>query len=164
MYISVFRWDQGRWEIIFRMWKQKPLPVIAGKKTVCKAVNRGVVRSSKKMFSRCFAWSRMHKLSYLRNFDWSWSFQRCFNVGYVPFERSPEAANQLRSRRQSVMCDRVNVNKPKLQNFDRLLGLPGHLQWSFWFQQRVISEIRRCGCVATAAVISRGTTVAIAQT
>ena len=50
------------------------------------------------------------------------------DVGYVPFERSPEAANQSRSRRRSVSCDRVNVNKPKLRNFDRPLGLPGHLQ------------------------------------
>ena len=40
--------------------------------------------------------------------------------------------HQPRSRRQSVRCDRVNVNKPKLRNFDRPLGLPGHLQWIFY--------------------------------
>ena len=50
------------------------------------------------------------------------------DVGYVLFERSPEAANQPWSRRRSVSCDRVNVNKPKLWNFDRPLVLPGHLQ------------------------------------
>ena len=45
-----------------------------------------------------------------------------------------------RSRRRSVSCDRVNVNKPKLQNFDRPLGLPGHLQSRFLRRQRVISS------------------------
>ena len=52
-----------------------------------------------------------------------------FDVNNVPFERSPEAAvsrRQLRSCRRSVSCDLVNVNKHKLLNFDRPLGLPGH--------------------------------------
>ena len=31
MYISFFGGGRGRWEIIFRMWKQKPLRVIAEK-------------------------------------------------------------------------------------------------------------------------------------
>ena len=48
--------------------------------------------------------------------------------------------HQPRSRRRSVSCDRVNVNKPKLRNFDRPLGLPVHLQWSLWRRQRVISS------------------------
>ena len=33
---------------------------------------------------------------------------------------------QPQSRRRSVSCDLAYVNKPKLQNFDRPLGLPGH--------------------------------------
>ena len=38
-----------------------------------------------------------------------------------------------RSRRQSIFisCNRVNVNKPKLWNFDQQLGLPGHLSEVF---------------------------------
>ena len=48
--------------------------------------------------------------------------------------------HQPRSRGRSVSYDRVNVNKPKLRNFDRPLGLPGHLQWSFWRRQRVMSS------------------------
>ena len=63
MYISVFWWGQGRREIIFRMWKQKPLRVIAEKKTVLNAVNHGGV----------------------------YHLGDVFDVGYVPFERSPEA-------------------------------------------------------------------------
>ena len=55
MYISVFQWGQGRREIIFRMCEQKPLRMIAEKKTVRNAVNRSFVRSSKKKFSRRFA-------------------------------------------------------------------------------------------------------------
>ena len=51
-----------------------------------------------------------------------------FDVGCVTFERSPEAAISHRSRCRSVSCDRVNVNKPKLRNYNRPLGLPGHLQ------------------------------------
>ena len=49
MYILDFRWG-GRREIIYQMCKQKPLPVIAEKKPVRNAVNRGIVRSSKKKF------------------------------------------------------------------------------------------------------------------
>ena len=48
--------------------------------------------------------------------------------------------HQPRSRRRRVSCNRVNVNKPKLRNFDRPLGLPGHLQWSFW--RRNMSSLR----------------------
>ena len=164
MYISVFRWGQGRREIIFRMWKQKPLPVIAEKKTVSNAVIRGIIRSSKKKFFETFCLIRRHTFSYLRNFDQSWSSLRCFDVGYMPFERSPEAANQPRSRRRSVRFDRVNVNKPKLWNFDRPLELPDHLQWSFWRRQCVISSKYDCGYVATAVAVICVTTVAIAQT
>ena len=59
-----------------------------------------------------------------------------FDVGYVPFEPSPEAAEPPPERQY----DRVNVNKPKLRNFDRPLGLPGHLQSRFLCRQRVISS------------------------
>ena len=156
MYISVFQWGQGRREIIFRMWKQKPLRVIAGNKTVRNAVNRGVVCSSKKKFFKTFAWSHIHKLSYLRNFDRSWSSRRCFWCRLRAVLVISKSHHQLRSRWRTVSCDRVNVNKPKLRNFDWPLGLSGHLQWSFWHRQ--------CGCVATAATVSHGTTVMIAQT
>ena len=96
MYISVLRWSQGCREIIFQMWKQKRLRVIAEK------------------FFRRFAWSRRHTFSYL------WNFDRCRLS-------DPGSRHQSRSRRRIISCDRVNVNKPKLWNFDRLLGLPCHL-------------------------------------
>ena len=47
-----------------------------------------------------------------------------FDVGYMPFERSLEAAIS-RGAAAKVSCDCVNVNKPKFRNFDRPLGLPG---------------------------------------
>ena len=55
VYLGFSVGTQGRREIIFRMQDQKPLRVIAEKKTVRNAVNRGVVRSSKKKFSKHFA-------------------------------------------------------------------------------------------------------------
>ena len=50
-----------------------------------------------------------------------------FDVGYVPFERSPEAAISGGAAAGALVAI-VNVNKPKLRNFDQPLGLPGHLQ------------------------------------
>ena len=38
LYILVFRWNEGRREIIFRRWQQKPLQAIVGKKTVRNAI------------------------------------------------------------------------------------------------------------------------------
>ena len=84
--------------------------------------------AAKRSFSRRFAESRRHTYSYLRNFDRSWSSRRCFGrrlrdvwaisgSHYLPRSR----------RRRSVSCDRVNVNKPKLRNFERPLGLLGQL-------------------------------------
>ena len=93
MYISVFGGGQGRREIIFRIWKQKPLRVIAGKLMVRNAVNLGVVHSSKNKFF----WDVLLDLVGI-------NFRICgisivpghrgdvFDVGNVLLERSPEAA------------------------------------------------------------------------
>ena len=121
--------------------------------------------AAKRSFSRRFAWSRWHKFSYLRNFDRSWSFHRCFWRQLRAIWAISRSRHQPWSHHRSVSCYRVNVNKPKLRNFERPLGLPGHLQWSFFTSATChLFEIRRCGCVAIAAAISRGTTLAIAQT
>ena len=75
------------------MWKQKPLRVIAGKKTVRNAINRGVVRNSKKKFF----WDVLLDLIGIHfrirviSID-SGHPGDVFDVGYVPFEQSPEAA------------------------------------------------------------------------
>ena len=165
MYISVFRWGgQVCREIIFRMWKQKPLRVIAGKKRCAMPSIVTSFIAANKSFFRRLAWSHRHTFSYLRNFDRSWSSRRCFWRRQRAVWAIAGSRHQPRSRWRSVSCDRVNINNPKLRNFDRPLGLAGHLEWSFWCRQRVISEIWQCGCVATAAAVSRGTTVAIAHT
>ena len=88
---------------------------------------------------RRFAWSRRHKFSYLWNFDRSWSSWRCIWHRLRAVWAISGSRHQRRSRRRSVSCDRVNVNKPKLRNFDRPLGLPGQLQWNCLRRQRVIS-------------------------
>ena len=135
-----FGGGQGRWEIIFRMWKQKPLPVIAGKKQCAMPSIAAAFVAGKRSFSRRFAWFRRHKFSYLRNFDRSWSSRRCFWRRLCAVWVISRSRQKPRSRRRSVSCDRVNVNKPKLRNFDRPLGLPGHLQSCFLRRQRVISS------------------------
>ena len=96
--------------------------------------------AAKRRFSRRLAWSHGHKFSYLQNFDWSWLSRRRFWRRLRAVWMIARSRHQLRSRQRSVSCDRVNVNKPKLRNFERPLGLPGHLQWSFWRLQRVISS------------------------
>ena len=131
---------QVRWEIIFRMWKQKPLQVIAGKKQCAMPSIAALFVIGKRRFLRRFAWSHWHKFSYLQNFDRSWSSQRCFLCRLRAVWAISRSRHQPRSRRRSVSCDRVKVNKPKLWNFDWPLGLPGHLQLSFWCRQRVISS------------------------
>ena len=88
--------------------------------------------AAKRSISRRFPWSRRHKLPYLRNFDRSWSFRRCFWRRLRAVCAIIGSRHQPQSRRRSISCDRVNVNKPKLRNFDHSLGLPGHLQWSFY--------------------------------
>ena len=65
---------------------------------------------------------------------------RCFRRRQRAVWAISGSRHQPRSRRRSVSCDRVKVNKPKLWNFDRPLGLPGYLQWSFRRRQRVISS------------------------
>ena len=140
MYISVFRGGQGRREIILRMWKQKPSRVITGKKRCAMPSIAASFVAAKRSFSRRLASSHRHKFSYLQNFDRSWSSRRCFWRWLRAFWAIAGSRHQPRSRRRSVSCDRVNVNKPKLWNFNRPLELPGHLQRSFWRRQRVISS------------------------
>ena len=137
IYISVFGGGQGRREIILRMWEQKPLQVITGKKQCAMPSIAASFVAAKRSFSRRFAWSRRHKFPYMRNFDRSWSFRRCFWRWLSAVWAISRSRHQSRSRRQSVSFNRVN--KLKLWNFDPPLGLPGHFQWSFWCRQRVIS-------------------------
>ena len=106
--------------------------------------------AAKRSFSRRFAWSRRHKFSYLQNFDRSWLSRRCFWCRLCAVWAISGSRHQPRSRRRSVSCDRVNVNKPKLRHFDRPLGLPGHLQKFLTSATCHLFEIWRCGCVATA--------------
>ena len=140
MYISVFRWGSRSSRNYFSNVKTKAIASDSRKKTVRNAANRSVVRSSKKSFSRRFASSRRHKFSYFRNFYRSWSSRRCFWRRLRAVWAISWSRHQPRSCGRSVSCDRVNVNKPKLRNFNRPLGLPSHLQWNFWHRQRVISS------------------------
>ena len=119
----LFGGDQGHREIIFRMWKQKPLPVIAGKKQCAMPSIAAFFVAGKRSFLRCFAWSHRHKFSYLRNFDRSWSSRRCFLLWLRAVWVIFGSHHQPRSRRRSVNCDRVNVNKPKLQTCESVAPL-----------------------------------------
>ena len=140
MYISVFPWG-SRWaRNYFRMWKQKPLRVIAGKLTVRNAVNRGIVHSSKKKFRDALLDLVGINLRICGISIDPGHRRRCFRRRQRAVWAISGSRHQPRSRRRSVSCDRVNVNKPKLRNFDQPLGLPGHLQWSFRRRQRVISS------------------------
>ena len=125
-----FGGGQDRREIIFRMWT---VSSDSRKKKQCAML---LIASSfvaaKQSFSRRFAWSRRHKFLYLRNFDRSWSSRRCFWRRLRAVWAISGSRHQPRSRCRSISCERVNVNNPKLWNFDRPLGLPGHLQWSFY--------------------------------
>ena len=160
MYISVFYGGQGRREIIFWIWEQKTLRVIAGKKTVRNAVNRGIVRSCKNKLLRRSAWSRMHKFAYFAEFQSILVIPAMFLTSAMcrlsDLRKQPSAAGG----RWSISCDRVNINKPKLQNLDRPFAWSSPVK--FLTSARChLFEIRWCGFMATAAAISRGTTVAI---
>ena len=95
---------------VFRMREQKPLQVIAGKKKQCAMTS--IVAS--------FVSEKRDVLLDLVGINCCICGisidpdhpSDVFDVGYVPFERSPEAAI---SRRRSVSCNNVNVNKPKLR-------------------------------------------------
>ena len=141
MYISVFRWGV---KIVAKLSveceNKSPLRVIAGKKQCAMPSIAASFVAAKRSFSRRFAWSRRHKFSYLRNFHRFWSSRRCFWCWLRAVWAISGSRPQLRSRHRSVSCDRVDVSKPKLRNFDRPLGLPGHHQWSFWRRQRAISS------------------------
>ena len=110
------------------------------KKAVCNAVNGGSGVAAKRSFSRRFAWSRKHKFLYLRKFDRPGLSRWCFWRRPCAIWTISGSRHQPRSRRRSVSCNLLNVNKHKLQNFDRPLGLSDHLQWSFWCRQHVISS------------------------
>ena len=120
------------------MWKQKLLRVMTEKKQCAMPSIAAAFVVAKRSFSRRFVSSHRHTLSYLRNFDRSGSSWRCFWRRLRAVWAISGSRHQPRIHRRSVSCDRVNINKPKLQNFDRPLGLPGHLQKSFWRRQRVI--------------------------
>ena len=62
---------------------------------------------------------------------------------------------QPRSRRRSVSCDLANVNKRKLRNFDRPLGLPGHHQRIFTLAMCHIVKKWRRASMTTAVAVSR---------
>ena len=136
------------------MSKQKPLPVIVGTKQCAMPSIAAAFISGKRSFMRRLAWFRRHKfrihiyihkykfniLINLRNFDRSWSSRRCFWHRLRAVWAISRSRQKPRSCRRSVSCDCVNVNKPKFRNFDRPLGLPGHLQSNFLHRQRVISS------------------------
>ena len=141
MYISVFRWGSRSLRNYFSNVKTKAVASDSRKKNSAQEKKQCAMPSiavafvtGKRSFSRRFAWFHRHTFSYLRNFDRSWSSRRCF------WCRLHAVCAISKSRRQSVSCDRVNVNKPKLRNFDRPLGLPDHLQSSVLRRQRVISS------------------------
>ena len=132
MYISVFRWGRGRREIIFRMWKQKSkrcaMPSIVASYVAAKRNFRDALLDLVGINLRICGIS----------ID-PGNRRRCFWRRQRAVWAISGSCHQPRSRRRSVSCDRVNVNKPKLQKFDRPLGLPGHLHGSIWRTQRVIS-------------------------
>ena len=165
MYISVFRWGSKSSRNYF--WNVKTKAVASDSKKSKQCAMPSIAASfvaAKRSFSRCFAWSDRHKFSYLRNCDRSWSSRRCFWRRLHAVWAISENRHKPRSRRRSVSCDRVNVNKHKLQNFNRPLGLPGHFSEVFYVEN--VSSLRNttvrvrgnCRCR------QRGTTVAIAQT
>ena len=136
MYISVFRWGTRLLRNYLSNVKTKAIASDRRQKTFTMPSIAASFVAGKGSFLRHFAWFRRHKFSYLQNFDRSWSSRRCF----WRWLRAVWAFSI--SRRGSVSCDHVNVNKPNLQNFDRLLGLPGHLQSSFLRRLHVISLLR----------------------
>ena len=82
-----------------------------------------------------------------------------FDVGYVLFERSPEAAEPP-PERQMQSCKRKQT---KIAEFQSTVRVAGSSSIKFFISSTCnLFEIRRC--VATAAAVSRGTTIAIAQT
>ena len=140
MYISIFRWGSRSSRNNFSNVKTKAVASDSRKKKCTKSPIAAAFVAAIRSFSTRSAWSYRHKFSYLQNFDRSWSSRRCFWRRLHAVWAIFGSCHQPRSRRRSVSCDRVNVNKPKLWNFDRLLGLPGHLQWTFWRRQHVISS------------------------
>ena len=127
MYISVFRWGSRSSRNYFSNVRTKAVASDSRKKLCAMPSIAASFVAAKRSFSRRFACFRRHKFWFLRkiiSIDPGHPGD-AFYGGYVPFERSPEATI---SRHRSVSCDRVNINKPKLRNFDRPLGLPGHLQ------------------------------------
>ena len=69
--------------------------------------------------------------------------QRCFWHRLHAVGAISRSRRQTRSHRRSVSCDLVNVNKHKLWNFNRPLGMPGHRRRCVWCWQCVISAKNR---------------------
>ena len=129
MYISGFWWGSRSSRNYFFECENKSRCEIAEKK-----------QCAMPSIARRFAWSRRHKFSYLRTFDRDWSSRWCFWRRLCAVWGISGSRHQRRSCRQRVSCDRVNVNKPKLRNFDRPLELPGHLQWNCYVSN--VSSLR----------------------
>ena len=118
MYILVFRWGQGRREIICWMWKQKPLPVIAGKK-LRNAVNRAIVRSSKKEVF----WDILLDLV-------------CINFRICGISINPGHPSDVLTL---VTCRLSDLRKPPTSRGAAAGVSVTIVKWSFWRRQRVIS-------------------------
>ena len=79
MYISVCRWGSRSSRNYFSNVKTKAVASDSRKKKQCAMPSMvAAFVAAKRSFSRRFAWSRRNKLSYLRNFDQSWSFLAIF--------------------------------------------------------------------------------------
>ena len=124
---------------------------------------------AKRSYSRCIAWSRRHKFSYLRNFD-PCHRRRCFWRRQHAVWTISGSRHQSRSRRRSYRQpwnnsrDRAYVNWRKcgrytryLRNFDGPLGLSGRRRQCFWRRQYVISSKKGWReSVITAVAVSYG--------
>ena len=95
-----------------------------------------------------------------------------FDVGNVPFDRTPEPVvsrgDAAVSRRRSISCDLANVNKRKLRTFDRLLGLPGHRRRDFdvgnvSYRQKMMVRVHDEWQLPLPLIMEHVATVSIAQ-
>ena len=77
--------------------------------------------AAKRSFSRYFAWSRINFRTCGISID-PGHRRRCFWRRQRAVWAISRSRHQPRGRRRSISCNRVNVNRPKLRNFDRPLG------------------------------------------
>ena len=90
-----------------------------------------VAIDSRKKTVQCRQWQRHHFRICRISFKPGKS-RRCFWRRLCAIWAISGSRHQPWSRRRSISCNLVNVNLCKLRNFDRPLGLPDHLQWSFY--------------------------------